>query len=676
MTAANPLLADWAGPHALPPFGRFAAADFPAAFATALDRARAEAEAIAADPTDPSFANTVEALERCGRDLDRVARVFFTLAGAHTSDAIETIQTEIAPQLARFSADLMTDGRIFARLDALMARRDALGLTPEQDRVLFLTHRAFLRAGAKLDEAGRARMKEIMARLSELGVAFGQNVLAEERDWALPLTENDLEGLPGFVKDASASAAAERGVETGYAVTLSRSLIEPFLAFSPRRDLREQAFKAWIARGRNGNDRDTRAIAAETLALRRERARLLGYDDFAAFKLETEMAKTPEAARGLLERVWAPARARAADEAERLSALAAEDGLNGPIAAWDWRYYAEKLRARDYALSEEAVKPYLALDAMTAAAFETANRLFGLEFREMEDAPRWHPDVRVWEVSRGGAPMGVFYGDYFARSSKRSGAWCSALRAQEKLDGETRPLVANVCNFAKPSAGPALLTFDDAETLFHEFGHALHHLLADVSYPSVSGTSVARDFVELPSQLYEHWLRAPEVLARHARHVETGAPMPDDLIAKLKAAETFNQGFATVEFVSSALVDLALHAAEPPEDPFALEAETLAAIGAPAAIPPRHAAAHFQHVFSGDGYAAGYYSYMWSEVMDADAFAAFEEAGDPFDAETARRLEKEILSVGGAREPEAAWDAFRGRAPDPGAMLVRRGLAA
>ena len=671
----NPLLQDWTRPHALPPFAAVAPDQFRPAFDAALAEARAEMEAIAADPAEPDFSNTVEAMERAGGRLDRVARVFFTYAGAHTSDEIQAIQAEVSPELARFSADILTDARLFARLEALRARREALGLTPEQDRVLFLTHRAFLRAGARLDEAGRARMKAIMARLSELGVAFGKSVLAEERDWAMPLDAEGLAGLPEDLVDAAASAASERGRE-GHVVTLSRSLIEPFLQSSPRRDLRETAFKAWIARGRNGDANDTRAIIAETLALRRERARLLGYDDYAAFKLETEMAKTPDAARELLDRVWTAARARAAEEAQALTALAAEDGLNGPIEGWDWRFYAERRRTREFELSQSEVKPYLPLEGMIAAAFDTAGRLFGLEFEEIADAPAWHADVRAWAVSRGGRPVGVFYGDYFARGSKRSGAWCSSLRPQHRLDGETLPVVVNVCNFAKPSAGPALLTFDDAETLFHEFGHALHNLLSDVTYPSVSGTSVARDFVELPSQLFEHWLREPETLARHARHVRTGEAMPPEMIGKLRAAATFNQGFAATEFLQSALVDMALHAAEPPEDPFALEAETLAAIGAPREIPPRHAAAHFQHVFSGDGYAAGYYSYMWSEVMDADAFAAFEETGDAFDAETARRLEAEILSVGGARDPEAAWKAFRGRAPDPEAMIVKRGLAA
>jgi peptidyl-dipeptidase Dcp len=671
----SPLLADWSTPFGLPPFADLAPEQFPPAFEAALAQARAEIAAIAGNADAPTFANTLDALERSGAALDRVAAVFFNLAGAHTSDALEAIQTDIAPRLAAHATEVLTNAALFARVDALAAARATLGLTPEQDRVLTLTHRRFVRAGARLDEAGRTRMKAIMERLAALGVKFGQNVLADERGWSLDLREDDLAGLPDFVRDAAAGAARERGRE-GWTITLSRSLIEPFLTFSARRDLREQAFRAWIARGETGGASDNRAIVAETLALRRERAELLGYPDFAAFKLETEMAKTPGQVQALLDRVWAPARARAEAEADRLRETLRAEGQNHALEPWDWRFYAEKRRQADFDLSETELKPYLPLDGMIAAAFDTAARLFGLSFREVADAPVYHGDVRVWEVTRGGAHVGVFMGDYFARPSKRSGAWCSTFRDQEKLRGAVRPVVLNVMNFAKGGDGPALCTWDDARTLFHEFGHALHALLSDVTYPSVAGTSVARDFVELPSQLYEHWLSAPETLAGHARHVTTGAPMPAALIDKLRAAETFNQGFATVEFVASALVDMALHAAPPGADPMAVEAETLARIGMPREIAMRHRTPHFQHVFAGDGYSAGYYSYMWSEVMDADAFAAFEETGDVFDPATARRLEAEILSVGGSREPEAAWLAFRGRAPDPQAMLVKRGLAA
>ncbi len=459
-------------------------------------------------------------------------------------------------------------------------------------------------------------------------------------------------------------------------MTLSRSLIVPFLQFSARRDLREKAYGAWVARGANGGATDNRAIAAETLALRHERAQLLGYDDFASYKLETEMAKTPAAVEDLLMQVWAPAKAQADADAAILTEMMHRDGVNGDLEAWDWRYYSEKRRAAEHDLDEAVIKPYLQLDRMIEAAFDCARRLFNLSFREVE-AKLHHPDARAWEVTRDGVHIAVFIGDYFARSGKRSGAWCSAMRAQQKLAGEIRPHVINVCNFAKPSEGePALLSYDDARTLFHEFGHALHQMLSDVTYDSISGTSVARDFVELPSQLYEHWLEVPEVLQKHALHAQTGVPMPADLLERMLAAGTYDQGFATVEYVASALVDLEFHKGTPPTDPMAAQAAVLERIGMPHAIRMRHATPHFAHVFAGDGYSAGYYSYMWSEVMDADAFEAFEEAGGAFDPDMAARLEEFILSTGGSREADALYLDFRGRMPGVEALLKGRGLAA
>jgi peptidyl-dipeptidase Dcp len=669
MTEINPLLAEFDAPFGMPPFAEVTPAHFPPAFEAALAEARAELEAIAANPAPPDFANTIEAMERAGRRLSRISAVFFNLCGADTNAELEAIQQTVAPQLARFTADTLMNGALFARVDALSPN----GLTAEQARVLDLTHRRFVRAGARLDEAGRARMTEIMERLASLGTRFAQNVLADERDWSMPLAEADLAGLPDFVVDAAADAARARDAE-GHVVTLSRSLIEPFLSFCPQRALRERAFHAWASRGEGGGETDTAAIVTETLALRRERARMLGFENYAAFKLDPEMAGTPAAVRELLERVWTPARARATEEATALAALMAEDGQNGPLEPWDWRYYAEKRRAAEFDLDEAELKPFFRLDAMIDAAFDCATRLFGLSFTPLPDVAAYHPDARVWEVTRDGRHMGLFIGDYFARPSKRSGAWCSGFRQQEKLDGEVRPIVVNVMNFARGGAD-TLLTFDDAETLFHEFGHALHALLSDVTYPSISGTSVARDFVELPSQLYEHWLGDPVVLATHAVNA-AGKAIPASLIARLEAARTYNQGFATVEYTASALVDLALHEAEAVPDPIAFEAEVLARIGMPHAIIPRHRVPHFAHVFAGEGYAAGYYSYMWSEVMDADAFAAFEEAGDVFDAETARKLELHILGAGGRQDPAEAYKAFRGRLPGPEAMLAQRGLAA
>lgn len=545
-------------------------------------------------------------------------------------------------------------------------------MSDEQARVLMLTHRGFVRAGAALTGDSAARMKEIKARLAVLGTQFTQNLLADERSWFMALSEDDLDGLPDFVIDTARAAGAEKGAD-GPVVTLSRSLIAPFLQFSPRRDLREKAFRAWEARGANGGDTDNRAIAAETLALRAERAALLGYDNFAAYKLETEMAKTPAAVRDLLMAVWQPAKAQADADAQVLTAMMQDDGVNGPLEPWDWRYYAEKRRTAEHDLDEAALKPYFQLNQMIDAAFDCATRLFGLEFAPL-DVPLYHPDCRAWEVTRGGKHVAVFIGDYFARGSKRSGAWCSAMRAQAKFPDTQAPVVINVCNFAK--GDPALLSYDDARTLFHEFGHALHQMLSDVTYESVSGTSVARDFVELPSQLYEHWLEVPEVLAKFAIHAKTGQPMPREMLDKVLGAATFDMGFQTVEYVASALVDLDFHDGAPPADAMARQAEVLAGLGMPAAIRMRHATPQFAHVFAGDGYSSAYYSYMWSEVMDADAFEAFEEAGGAFDAERAKALETHILSTGGSRDPAELYTAFRGRLPGVAALLKGRGLAA
>jgi peptidyl-dipeptidase Dcp len=457
-------------------------------------------------------------------------------------------------------------------------------------------------------------------------------------------------------------------------ITTSRSIMTPFLQFSTNRGLREAAYKANAARGANGNDNDNRDIAAETLKLREERARLLGYENFANYKLETEMAKTPDAVRDLLMAVWSPAKAAADKDAEILADMMHKDGINGDLEPWDWRYYAEKRRKIEHDLDEAELKPYLQLNRMIDAAFSCATRLFNLEFREL-DIPLYHDDARAWEVTRNGKHLAVFIGDYFARGSKRSGAWCSAMRQQQKLAGDIQPIVVNVCNFAKPADGePALLSYDDAHTLFHEFGHALHQMLSDVTYESISGTSVARDFVELPSQLYEHWLEVPEILEEFATHAKTGEPMPADMLKRLLAAQTYDMGFSTVEYVASALVDLAFHDDDAPTDPMAKQATILKEIGMPAAIGMRHATPHFAHVFAGDGYSSGYYSYMWSEVMDADAFEAFEQANGPFDPEMAQKLQTHILSAGGSKDAETLYKAFRGRMPGVDALLKGRGL--
>jgi peptidyl-dipeptidase Dcp len=661
---------DWTTPFGLPPFDQIRDEDFGPAFDAALSEARANIAAIAQNDEVPSFANVIEALELAEGALDRVAGVFYNLSGADSNDAREALTRDLAPKLSAFSSEVSNNKALFSRIETLWQGREGLGLNPEQLRVLKLYRQMFVRSGAMLEGDLAERLTAVKSRLAVLGTQFSQNLLADERDWFMPLAEEDLEGLPEFVVTIARAAGQDRDAAAPV-VTLNRSLIVPFLQFSPRRTLRQRAYEAWVSRGANGNAHDNRAIAAEILALRDERAKLLGYASFADYKLEPEMAKTPAAVRDLLMRVWGPARAKAEADAVVLEAMLHADGIAGPLEPWDWRFYSEQRRRAEHDLDEAALKPFLSLEAMLAAQFDCASRLFGLEFHEI-DGPFYHPDVRGWEVTRNGAHVAVFLGDYFARGSKRSGAWCSAMRSQRKLGGEVRPIVVNVCNFAK--GDPALLSYDDARTLFHEFGHALHQMLSDVTYGFISGTSVARDFVELPSQLYEHWLEVPAVLEQHARHWQTGAPMPADMLQRLLDAGSYDQGFATVEFVASALVDLAFHEGPAPADPMQKQAEVLEALGMPRAIRMRHATPHFAHVFSGDGYSSGYYSYMWSEVMDADAFAAFEEAGDPFDPATAARLERFILSAGGSDDAEQLYLQFRGKMPGVEALLKGRGL--
>lgn len=676
MTDRNPLLAPWTTPFGLPPFDRILPEHFPPAFEAAMAEHLEEIAAIGADPAEADFANTIEALQRSGRALARVANVFGNLAVSQGGEALEALDRALSPRLARHGMTVSLDPAVFRRVDRLWRRRERLDLEEDQRRLLERTHLGFLRAGAALDEAAKARLTAISARLAELHTAFGQNVLHDEKSWSLPLEEADLEGLPDFLRAGAAEAAAERGLP-GHVITLGRALIEPFLTFSPRRDLRRAAYQAWIARGTHPGPQDNRPLIPEILALRAERARLLGAADFATFRLSDSMAGTPEAAEALLAEVWEPAKARAAREREKLLALARTEGLEGPLEAWDWRYYAERVRRAEYDFDAAALKPYLVLENIQQAAFDTASRLFGLEFLPRPDLPLYHPDVRAYEVRDAEGHVGIFLADPFARPDKRSGAWMSSYRDQEAMPGEAAvsAIVVNNNNFAR--AEPCLLSFDDAETLFHEFGHALHGLLSRVRYPAQSGTSVRRDFVELPSQIYEHWFALPETLRRYARHHETGAAVPEAVIGRLLAARDFNQGFATVEYAAAALIDLALHRHP---DPAALDVERferdfLDGIGMPRDIGIRHRPAHFQHLFAGGGYAASYYAYLWSEVLDADGYAAFEEAGDPFDPVLAARL-RTLLSAGDTRDPMALYEAFRGRPPTTAALLRSRGLAA
>lgn len=675
----NELLTDWYTHRDLPDFSTLSPAHFPAAFELAMQSHLAEIDAIASETAPATFANTIEKLERAGERLSRTASVFWNIASADTNADIQALERELAPKMSAHSTAITLNAPLFERIASVWDDRDKHDLTEEQARVLKRTYEGFVRAGARLQGSERERLGVIKQRLAELGTAFGQNVLADEAAFMLEIyDEADLAGLPDALRQAMASAASERDTDAPYVVTLSRSLIDPFLTFSTRRELREKAFQGWTMRGQNGAASDNREIISETLTLRSELAQLLGFSTYADFKLDNTMAKTPAEVQSLLETVWPHAKAKAAVERDLLSSAAKADGVNIDIEPWDWRFWAERVRQKDYDLDETEIKQYFALDNMIDAAFEVANRLFGVSFKERHDIKAYHDDVRAFDVrDRNDNSIGLFLGDYFARPSKRSGAWMTGFRSQERLRGNTRPIILNVMNFAKPQPGkPALLSFDDARTLFHEFGHGLHGLLSDVTYPSLSGTSVERDFVELPSQLYEHWLEQPGLLKRFARHHETGAAMSDDLFAKIEAAANFNQGFATVEYLASALVDMAYHGPDYTSgtDPIAFEAETLAKLGLPAEITMRHRSPHFLHIFAGDGYSAGYYSYMWSEVLDADAFAAFEETGDVFDAATADRLLQHIYAAGGKKEGGDAYRSFRGKLPTVDGLLRQRGL--
>ena len=671
---ATPLLETWTTPFGVPPFDRIRPEHFPPAFDQGMAEHLAEVEAVAGTPEEPGFANTVEALERSGRLLDRARSVFFNLVLSQATDEYQAVERDYAPRLARHGMAVALHPGTFRRIADLHARRADLGLAPDQFRLLERRYIDLVRSGAALDPPARARMAEISTRLAALHTEFGQNVLRDENEWQLVLGEADLDGLPDFARQAAREAARERGAAEGYAITLARSSIEPFLTFSARRDLRERVHKAWVGRGGTSGGRDNKPLIREILALRAERAGLLGHASFADFRLADSMAREPAAAERLLREVWAPAKRKAEAERAELGVQARAEGHAGPVEAWDWRYLAERARKAEHDLDEAELKPFFALENMVRAVFDTATRLFGVAFAERKDIPVYHPDVRAFEVLGDDQQhLGVFLLDSFARPGKRSGAWMGSFRVAETLDGAVSPIVVNNNNVAK--ASPALLSFDEAETLFHEFGHALHGLLSRARYPSQSGTAVLRDFVEFPSQVLEHWLAVPEVLRTHARHHETGEPLPEPLLGRLLASRNFGQGFATVEFVASALIDLALHAHPEPGaiEPAEFERAFLEEIGMPAAIGLRHRPQHFQHLFAGGGYAAGYYAYLWAEVLDADGFDAFREAGDPFHPALAARL-RAIYEAGDTRDPMELYVAFRGRGPGADALLRNRGL--
>jgi peptidyl-dipeptidase Dcp len=677
--SGNPFFESWETPYDLPPFGRIRPDHFMPAYERGMAEHMAEMNMIATSSDPATFANTIEALERSGRLMRRVGRVFWNLVGSISNPELQAIEREISPLLARHYSAITMNAELFARVEAV--HRDCANqkLNAEQLRVLELTYKDFVRSGASLVGDDRQRMADIVARMAELTTRFGQNVLKDEADFMLVLDkQEDLAGLPQSLIASSASVAEERGHPGKHVITLSRSHVEPFLQFSQRRDLREILFSAWTKRGENGGETDNRAIIAEIVALRAERAKLLGYATFADYKLDDTMAKTTGNVRALLDRVWEGGLARASQEREELQAVMREDGSNEPLAAHDWRFYVEKLRKQKFDLDADEVSAYFQLDNVRAAAFDVANKLFGLNFEEVQNLELYHPDARAFDVKdRDGRHIALFITDDFARASKRSGAWMSAFRGQQKLEGDIRPIIVNALNVARPGDGqPALMTPEEARVIFHEFGHALHGMLSDVTYPSIAGTSVSRDFVELPSQLYEHWLLQPQVLRKYARHWKTGEVMPEHLLERVLAMRTFNQGFATVEYCSSAYVDMDLHGLEPPAnvDPLAFEQQRLKAIRMPQEIVMRHRTPHFSHVFSGDGYAAGYYAYLWSEVLDADAFGAFEDSGDIFNPDLATRLKENIYAAGNRRPPDEAYVAFRGCLPSPDALMRKRGL--
>jgi peptidyl-dipeptidase Dcp len=674
----SPLLEEWGGPYGgVPPFDRVEVAELERALHVAMKQNLAEVERIAAIGEAPTFANTIEALERSGRALDRVRAIYGVWSGNMSTPAFRSAERLMAPKLAEFSDTITQNARLFARIEAVYEARESSSLTPEQSRLAWVYYREFVRAGAKLDDAGKQRLAAINQELASLFTGFNQNVLAEESDhWLVLEDEGDLAGLPESLRDVAAAAAAEKGMTGRWLIENTRSSVEPFLVYASRRDLRERAWRMWTGRGAGG-PHDNSGIAASILRLRRERAALLGYDSHAHWRLEDTMAATPARALQLLEDVWVRAVARVRDEVRDMEALARQHGVEIRIEPWDYRFWAEKVRRAHFAIDQDLVREYLQLDNVRDAMFWVAGELFGLRFREVDDVPVFHPDVRVWAVSRlaTGEHVGLWYFDPFARAGKRSGAWMTAFRSQERFEREVTTLVSNNCNYVRGRADePVLISWDDATTLFHEFGHALHGLCSAVSYPSLSGTAVPRDYVEFPSQLFEHWLATAQVLTRFARHHATGEPMPADIRERIQRSSRFNQGFATTEYLASALVDMKLHLEEGDVDPAAFEAELLDRLGMPPEIVMRHRTPHFQHVFGSDAYSAGYYSYLWADALVADAFEAFLEAGSPFDRRTADRLLEHVLSAGNTADPGAAYRRFRGRDPDTAALMRKRGF--
>jgi peptidyl-dipeptidase Dcp len=684
----NPLLARWEGPYGgVPPFDRVQVAQFKPALEAGMAENLADVDRIAKDPAAPTFDNTIAALERAGQTLDRVQTIYGVFGSTMNGPEFQTVQREMAPRLAAFGDQITQNEALFKRIEAVYNSAKSEGktrLTPEQQRLTWLYYTNFVRAGARLGADDKSRLSQINQKLAELYTRFSQNVLAEEDGQFIVLkNEADLAGLPQSVRDAAAAAATTKKQTGAWVITNTRSSIDPFLTYSDRRELREKAWRIFVNRGDNGDEHDNNAIITEILQLRAERAKLLGYPTHAHWRLENAMAKTPEHAMELMEQVWKPAVARVHEEVVDMQALADKmsdkEGARIKIEPWDYRYYAEKVRKARYDLDQNEVKQYLQLEKLREGVFWVAGELFNFQFAPVTNVPVVHPDVRVWEVTdkTTGRHIGLWYFDPYARAGKRSGAWMNAYRSQERVNGEITTIVSNNANFVKGKPGESLLiSWDDALTMFHEFGHALHGLNSNVTYPSLSGTAVARDYVEFPSQLLEHWLSSPEVLQRFALHYQTGKPIPQALVDRIKRATTFNEGFITVEYLAAALVDMKLHLAGGQKiDPDAFEKATLAELGMPNEIVMRHRTPQFMHVFSSDGYSAGYYSYLWADVLTADAYGAFVEAGGPYDHKVAERLRKYIFSVGNTVDPAEAYRSFRGRDPRVEALMKKRGFS-
>ncbi|MFT3914959.1 MAG: M3 family metallopeptidase [Anaeromyxobacteraceae bacterium] len=671
----NPLLAPWSGPHGgVPPFAAVKVEHFAPAFEAAMAEALANQERIAADPAAPTFANTLAALERSSRTFDQVSSVFGVWSGTLSTPDFQAVERDLAPKLAAFSDRLYQNERLFSRVAAVYQARAAL--SPEQRRLAWRWYTSFVRAGARLDGPTKQKVAALNERLASLYTTFAQDVLADEAGWATVLEASDLDGLPESYRAAAAADAAAKGQPGKWLVANTRSSVEPFLAFSSRRDLREKVWRNFVTRGDHGDAHDTKAVIAEILQARGERARLLGYPTHAHWRVEDSMARTPERAMALMEAVWPAAVARVREEVADMQKVADADKAGITIEPWDYRFYAEKVRKARYDLDENEVKPYLQLEKLREGMFEVADRLFGLRFTPVKGLPVYHPDVRVWEVKDAkGKHVGLWYFDPYAREGKQSGAWMSQYRNQERFDREITTIVSNNSNFVKGKPGePVLVSWTDAETLFHEFGHALHGLCSNVTYPTLSGTNVPNDYVEFPSQLLERWLETPEILSRHAVHFRTGKPMPKALLEKLQRASRFNQGFATLEYLSSALVDMKAHLATGPVEPAAFEKETLTALGMPRELVMRHRLPQFNHLFTGDGYSAGYYSYLWADTISADAYEAFTEAKGPWDRAVAARLKQHVFSAGNTVDPDEGYRAFRGKDPGIAALMRKRGF--